>query len=77
MSTFGFRGVEFGNWVKQGKHGRERQWMLNNAFDSLKDLAEILNIPPKAVALNGELGLCFLVPEDSALLLLTMTRKID
>ncbi len=59
MSTFGFRGVEFGNWVKQGKHGRERQWMLNNAFDSLKDLAEILNIPPKAVALNGELGLCF------------------
>ena len=41
MSTFGFRGVEFGNWVKQGKHGRERQWMLNNAFDSLKDLAEI------------------------------------
>ena len=59
MSTFGFRGVEFGNWVKQGKNGRERQWMLNNAFDALYDLSKILNIPPKAVALNGELGLCF------------------
>ena len=59
MATFGFRGVEFGNWVKQGKHSRERQWMLNNSFDSLCDLAKILNVPTKAVALNGELGLCF------------------
>lgn len=59
MNTFGFRGVEFGNWVKQGKNGRERQWMLNNAYDALHDLSKILNIPPKAVALNGELGLCF------------------
>lgn len=59
MSTFGFRGVEFGNWVKQGKNGRERQWMLNNAYDSLMDLSQILGIPPKAVALDGELGLCF------------------
>lgn len=59
MNTFGFRGVEFGNWVKQGKNGRERQWMLNNAYDALYDLSKILNIPPKAVALNGELGLCF------------------
>jgi hypothetical protein len=59
MSTFGFRGVEFGNWVKQGKNGRERQWMLNNAYDSLMDLSKILGIPPKAVALDGELGLCF------------------
>lgn len=59
MNTFGFRGVEFGNWVKQGKNGRERQWMLNNAFDALYDLSKILNIPPKAVALDGELGLCF------------------
>lgn len=59
MNTFGFRGVEFGNWVKQGKNGRERQWMLNNAYDSLLDLSKILGIPPKAVALDGELGLCF------------------
>ena len=59
MNAFGFRGVEFGNWVKQGKNGRERQWMLNNAYDSLLDLAQILGIPPKATALDGELGLCF------------------
>lgn len=59
LSTFGFRGVEFGNWVHQGKKGRERQWMLNNAYDSLCDLATILNIPTKAVALDGSLGLCF------------------
>ena len=59
MNTFGFRGVEFGNWVRQGKNGRERQWMLNNAYDALYDLSKILNIPPKAVALNGDLGLCF------------------
>ncbi len=56
---FGFRGVEFGNWVRQGKESRERQWMLTNAFDALHDLAEALGIPPKAVSLNGELGLCF------------------
>lgn len=59
QETFGFRGVEFGNWVKQGKNGRERQWMLNNAYDSLMDLSKILDIPPKAVALDGGLGLAF------------------
>ena len=59
QETFGFRGVEFGNWVKQGKNGRERQWMLNNAYDSLMDLSKILGIPPKAVALDGDLGLAF------------------
>lgn len=56
---FGFRGVEFGNWVNQGKHSRERQWMLNNAFDAFNDLAELLNLPPKAMALDGSLGLAF------------------
>lgn len=33
--------------------------MLNNAYDSLMDLSKILDIPPKAVALDNELGLCF------------------
>ncbi len=56
---FGFRGVEFGNWVNQGKNSRERQWMLNNAFDAFNDLAELLNLPPKAMALDGSLGLAF------------------
>lgn len=57
--AFGFRGVQFGNWVKQGDNGRDRQGMLNQAYDALMDLAEVLGIPPKAISLNGELGLAF------------------
>jgi hypothetical protein len=53
--TFGFKGVEFGNWVEQKK----RQQDLNDAFDALMDMAAILDIPPKAISLNGELGLAF------------------
>ena len=53
--AFGFRGVQFGNWVEQGK----RQQDLNEAYDALLDLAGILNVPAKALSLNGELGLAF------------------
>lgn len=53
--VFGFRGVEFGNWNNQV----ERQELLNDAFDGLMDLAEVLNIPPEALSLNGELALAF------------------
>ena len=53
--AFGFRGVQFGNWVENDR----RQQDLNNAYDGLIDLAEVLGIPPKALALNGELGLAF------------------
>ena len=59
METFGFRGVEFGNWVKQGKNAKERQGMLNSAYDALMDLAAVVGIPPKAISLNGDLGLGF------------------
>jgi hypothetical protein len=55
--TFGFRGVEFGNWVAQGSGAKDRQGMLNEAFDALHDLAAILNIPTKAISLNGTMGL--------------------
>lgn len=54
-STFGFRGVQFGNWVEDGK----RQANINEAYDALMDLASALNIPPAALSLNGELGLAF------------------
>jgi hypothetical protein len=57
--TFGFRGVEFGNWVSQGKNRKERQGMLNEAFDALMDLADIIGVPPRALSLNGELALGF------------------
>ncbi|MEV3812395.1 LPD38 domain-containing protein [Aeromonas allosaccharophila] len=53
--AFGFRGVEFGNWVEQGR----RQQDLNNAYDALMDMAAVLGISPKALSLNGELGLAF------------------
>jgi len=53
--TFGFKGVEFGNWVEQKK----RQKDLNDAFDALMDMAAILGVPPMALSLNGELGLAF------------------
>ncbi|HET6725501.1 MAG TPA: LPD38 domain-containing protein, partial [Gammaproteobacteria bacterium] len=54
---FGFRGVEFGNWVRQGKNARERQGMLNQTYDALMDLADILGVPPRALSLDGTLGL--------------------
>ena len=54
-STFGFYGVEFGNWVEQGR----RQDDLNDAYDALMDLAAIIGVPPKALSLNGRLGLAF------------------
>jgi hypothetical protein len=55
MEAFGFRGVNFGNWVKQG----ERRRHLNAAYDAFADLADLLNIPPKAISLNGMLGVAF------------------
>lgn len=55
QETFGFRAGEFGNWVNQ----KERQTTLNNAFDALMDLAEVLQIPPKSISLNGELAIAF------------------
>jgi len=55
QDAFGFRGVEFGNWVNT----EERQDNLNRGYDALMDLSTILNIPPKAISLNGELGLGF------------------
>ena len=55
MEAFGFRGVNFGNWVK----ANERQWFINQAYDGFYDLAEILDLPPKAISLNGMLGVAF------------------
>lgn len=54
-STFGFRGVQFGEWANQA----DRQAALNNAYDSFLDLAKFLGISPMAISLNGELGMAF------------------
>ncbi|EOL1152750.1 LPD38 domain-containing protein [Escherichia coli] len=53
--AFGFRGVQFGNYVE----GPRRQADLNRAYDSLHDLADVLNVPTKALSLNCRLGLAF------------------
>lgn len=53
--TFGFRGVQFGNYVEQAR----RQSDLNEAYDALMDLAAVLGVPPRALSLNGSLGLAF------------------
>lgn len=55
METFAPRGIEFGNWNNQ----EERQLVMNHAYDGLLDLADTLNIPPKALMLDGELALAF------------------
>ncbi len=55
LHDFGFRGVEFGNWAAND----ERQKILNLAYDALRDLAEILNVPAKALSLNNTMAMAF------------------
>lgn len=55
LCHFGFRAVEFGNWLPQD----ERQTVLNMAFDAFCDLSFALKIPADAVSLSGELAIAF------------------
>lgn len=55
LHHFGFRAVEFGNWLPQD----ERQSVLNMAFDSFCDLASALDVSPKSLSLGGELAIAF------------------
>lgn len=55
MDKFGFRGVNYGNWTSQG----ERQIFTNHGYDAMLDLADVMHLPPKAVSLDGLLGLAF------------------
>ena len=55
MTVFGFRGVEFGNYVE----GTRRQQDLNDAYDALMDLSLVTGLPPRALSLGGKLGLAF------------------
>lgn len=55
METFGFRGVEFGNYVE----GPRRQADLNNTYDALMDLSYALDTAPQTLSLNRSLGLAF------------------
>lgn len=55
MKAFGFRGVEFGNYVDD----ELRQQNLNDAYDAFMDLAKITGLPSRALSLGGKLGLAF------------------
>jgi len=54
-AEFGFRGVNLGEYVKANQ--KIAQVHLNHAFDALHDLADLMGMPPKAIGLNGTLGL--------------------
>lgn len=55
ISTFGFRGVEFGNWVTQA----QRQWFVDAVYDACLDLTQLLGLPSSFASLNGLLGLAY------------------
>ncbi|TET01629.1 LPD1 domain-containing protein [Burkholderia cepacia] len=55
LNEFGFRGIEFGNWVNQ----RERQEVVNAAFDAFCDMADVLAIDRRQIGFDGKLGLAF------------------
>lgn len=55
IETFGFRGVQFGEWLPN----EERQSVLNHAYDALMDLCSVLKVDPGDLSLGGELALAF------------------
>lgn len=55
IDTFGFRGIEFGNYA----NNQERQTSLNYAYDAFLDLAKILDLPNRAISIDGRIGVAF------------------
>lgn len=55
LEELGFRAAEFGNWLGDA----ERQQHLDRAYNSMRDLANVLNIDKKDVSLDRRLALAF------------------
>jgi len=58
METFGFKGIEYGNWVAN----KERQVILNHAYDAFMDLSIVIGLGSdhlKMIGFNGYLGISF------------------
>lgn len=55
IEDFGFRGVEFGNWLPDS----ERQQVLNAAYDACADLADALGMERRDLSLGGTLAVAF------------------
>lgn len=53
LETFGFRGVNYGNWVPDA----ERQKLTNAAFEAFADMSDVLGIPPAGIGQYGMLGM--------------------
>lgn len=56
LHGLGFRAGEFGNWLTTDA---ERQKHLDMAYDSLRDLAKVLNIDMRDVSLGQKLAIAF------------------
>ena len=56
IEVFGFKGVNFGNWMKGASNQAERQLHVNHLYDAFMDLSEVLQIPPRSMSLDGMLG---------------------
>ncbi len=55
LEEFSFYGIQYGNWVKD----KERVELVNRTYDSLKDLAYILDIDSSKVTFNNTLSIAF------------------
>ncbi|MDO8728567.1 MAG: LPD1 domain-containing protein [bacterium] len=55
MGDFGFRAIEFGNWLPQ----QERQEVMNRAYDAFSALVSIMDIGKKKIGFDGALALSF------------------
>lgn len=55
MLMFNVRGGQYGSSMND----EERQNALNHAYDAFMDLADVLHVDPKAISLNGTLGIAF------------------
>lgn len=55
VSRFGFRAVEFGNWLPND----ERQRVVNHAVAAFTALSQVMGLDEKAISLNGSLAVAF------------------
>lgn len=55
LEHFGFRAIEYGEWLPQ----KERQVVINTAYDAFADLAQALNLRPRDISLGGDLAVAF------------------
>lgn len=55
LQDFGFKGVEYGNWMDK----EASQHHTQAAGEALLDLADVLGMSPQEVSLNGRLSLAF------------------